>query len=158
MVRNWTSLVLACVLAPVIAVSIGTVAYVGEFSANNEFEIGWFVAALFGAWFGGVIGIPTMLLIGLPLHFYFQSRGMKGLTPYAIGGAIAGLLAALFFMMWPPAESWSIFVSRFSGIILGAYFAKVLTFGALTGILAASLFWMLQRLGGPSLQPTETAS
>lgn len=158
MVRNWTSLVLACVLAPVIAVSIGTVAYVGEFSANNEFEIGWFVAALFGAWFGGVIGIPTMLLIGLPLHFYFQSRGMNGLTPYAIGGAIAGLIAALFFLMWPPAESWSIFASRFTATLFGGYSAKVFFFGALTGVLAAWLFWMLHRLGGSSLRPTEAAS
>ncbi len=151
MAHKFGALVLACVVAPVVATTIGAIAFFGEFGPPGEYTLGLVGAAMVGAWLGAVVGIPTMLLIGLPLHAYFQSRGMTTLAPYAFGGALAGVLAALAFMLWPPAGSdflsWPDFVSRWSNLVSSWETpAKVLFFGGLTGVLAASTFWGLSQL------------
>jgi len=152
------ALALTCILAPVIAVTIGTIAFVGDLGAAGEYSLGLIGTAMVGIWLGVVVGVPTMLLVGLPLHAHFQRRSMTGLTPYALGGALAGVLASLAFMLAPPPSgwlSWSHMVSGWWRLVESwEISAKVLIFGALTGVLAASMFWLLWLLRRPVAIPT----
>ena len=155
------ALALACILAPVLAVTIGTIAFVGELGAASEYSLGLVGAAMVGVWIGVVVGIPTMLLVGLPLHAHFQRRGMTGLAPYALGGAIAGVFASLAFVLAPPPngwQSWSHMVSGWWRLVLHWETpTKVIVFGALTGALAASVFWLLWLLRRPAPNPTTSS-
>lgn len=145
------SLFMACILSPVIATALGAIVFFGDFGPPGPYSFGLIGVAMIGGGLGAIVGIPTMMLLGLPLHAYFQSRGMTGLTPYAIGGAFAGLLASLAFLLWPPAGgdwlSWSNFISRLSSLTSSwEFLTKALVVGVLTGVLAALLFRSLARL------------
>jgi hypothetical protein len=155
--------VVACLVAPVIAVTVGAIAFfAGELLDTDEYSLGFAGAAMVGVWLGIVVGIPTMLLVGVPMHVHFQRRGMTGAAPYALGGALAGGLASLVFMLAPSAsgwESWSDMASGWWRLVLHWEMpAKVLIFGTLTGVLAAWIFWLLWLMRRPAANPpTATA-
>jgi hypothetical protein len=163
MALRTVALLVACVLAPVIAVTVGAIAFFAdELLDTGEYSLGFAGAAIVGAWLGVVVGIPAMLLVGLPMHFHFQRRGITGAAPYALGGAVAGILASLVFMLAPPPNGWrslSDMASRWWSLV--EYWempAKVLTFGALTGVLAAWIFWLLWLLRRPTANLATPAS
>lgn len=75
----------------IVTVAIWFVVYRELFPAISGF---WAMPFL-GAFVGGTVGIPAMLVAGLPAHALLYHRGLRSPVIYALAGALAGLAAAL---------------------------------------------------------------
>lgn len=83
-------------------------------------------AALFGAWFGLFIGLPAMVLLGLPIHALLVKRRTTSVFAYAGAGAVVGAAVSLAYFTLQATAFW---------VALGA--------GA--GALASAIFWLIRR-------------
>lgn len=83
-------------------------------------------AAVFGGWFGLFIGLPAMVLLGLPIHALLVKRRITAIFVYAGAGALIGAAVSIFYFMLKATAFW---------VALGA--------GA--GATSAALFWLIRR-------------
>lgn len=95
--------------------------------------------ALLGAMLGALIGIPAMLLGGLPAHAWLLSRRRTSLVYYASVGAFVGLTAAAAFCFFedPNISNWLFEVQT---LLLALIMP-----GIVAGGIAATLFWLISR-------------
>lgn len=83
-----------------------------------------------------MIAYPAMIVVGLPLHVFFQWKGWTSVWPYLLSGTIAGAGVAYFVF---PALRWAASgPATVSSIAIAAICAF---FGAIT----AATFWMIVR-------------
>jgi hypothetical protein len=101
-----------------------------------------------GLQFGALIGIPMMLIFGLPAYRYSHLLGLTNAVAYIVAGVIgAALVAALiagFTLPWSRPGALLINLSLVAGDLLG---------GAFTGYFA----WLLIRHAAPCRTPTPSA-
>lgn len=83
-----------------------------------------------------MIAYPAMLVIGLPMHLLFQSKGWTSVWPYLIAGTITG--AAIAYFVFPTLQGAASGPATASSIAIAAICAF---FGAIT----AATFWMIVR-------------
>lgn len=95
------------------------------------------LATVYGMAIGICLGIPAMVLIGLPAHTLLVLARRLTLLPYALAGIPAGIAAALV-------------LERFMPIPDATGLAFLAAIGAGTGAVSAALFWLLRR---PDLDP-----
>jgi hypothetical protein len=119
---------LGCALALAFATSCP-----GEFCNSAAFSL----ATAYGMSIGICLGIPAMILIGLPVHTLLVGARRITLLPYALAGMPAGIGAALV-------------LERFMPMSDATSVAMLAAIGAGTGAASAALFWLLRR---PDLDP-----
>lgn len=113
-----------------------------------------FPAALIwaGAFFGALIGWPTMLFLGLPAHAILYRRRSRKAGAYVLGGVFVGFLAALLALC----------LYAFMGVVPGELFfaavAPLVIICLLGSVLAAWLFWLIRRPDKDLLRPDKVAA
>jgi len=132
-------LILATLLAPTIGAfsTILTLVILDPGTINGSYDLFHFIAVI-GGLIALLIGLPTMLIVGLPIHGWLCHKNLRHWTRYAGFGAIAGLVPALAF-----------------GIFDGAIGFLMIAIGAAAGSLTAVLFHLIR---GPHLQTNELAT
>ena len=153
MKHSQTRLAVAACLAPVLGCVVTAVALGFWFlTAAPEYEHRPSLASTFGfAAYGGliaglVLGWPTMIVAGLPTHAALWRRARTTPLPYAIAGALVGLLPAAVLEM----------------LMVGAraepqHWAFALALGAATGVVCALLFWLIRRPDRAAANPLTPA-
>lgn len=127
----------AICLAPMLAAAVCAAGIGILLAASGDFHdalglVG--LAAMFGVSLGLGLGLPAMLLIGLPTHAWLRWTGRASIYAYATTGIAPGVLAALvlLFNLPPPPGSWE-----------GPAFVAFI--GAITGAVSGGLFWWIRR-------------
>ena len=78
-------LITAIAIAPVAGCVVG--------SAVNPTQVsGLLILPIYGLLYGCRVGMPSMLIFGLPWHWALGRLGLRDDFGYALGGAIAGLI------------------------------------------------------------------
>jgi len=151
--KHLARLVLATLIAPVTAAAIGcallamimapelvfqTEVYSGEYRSATLREIATslFGFSLIGASMGVLLGWPTMLVGGLPVHRWLVQKGRTGGLTYSLIGILVGTGTMLVYFL----ATGSLRDPR--GLI---EFWPILLSGPVTGFLAAGLFWCIRR-------------
>ena len=146
MAGSMTRLVLAAIAAPFIGCVLGTVLYSSAYVAVFTRQFDALAAApVYGLVYAIGVGLPAMLVIGLPLHFGLRRLNLTTLPAYVATGLIGGAVTvgAIFFL---------------AGLNFGTSYATplndafaVLPVGLLIGICVSSAFWFIRRPDrGPS--------
>lgn len=91
--------------------------------------------ALAGAFGGLIVGIPAMLLFGMPAHAWLWSTGRKKIWHYAIAGVLVGVLTS--------GAIAALYVSPFGSGDLP--FPRLAIIGSGTGAVSAVVFWLIRR-------------
>ena len=100
-------------------------------------------AALFTLMFGAIIGLPTMIVFGLPIHAFLCKRGKRETYAYAILGAIAGTVAGFI----APNIIFGF------NLEFGVLNVMMSAFALPTGAIAAALFHNIRGPHKPLTQP-----
>lgn len=134
---NWR-LVAAGIVAPVAGVAVAAMAALpaicGDEISCAPDSLGF--AAVFGAWFGLMLGWPAMLALGLPAHAVLLRKRLTSALAYMAAGALIGTVVSLAY-----------FALHSTGL------SVVLGCGA--GIATAAAFWIIRRPDrAPSNPPT----
>ena len=90
----------------------------------------------------GILGYPIAIVFGVPLYFFFRSRGWNGLLVYIAAGALLGLIIYLIYIPLGGYSSNGLagLSERFSNT------AKVyIPLGMICGALTALSFWLIAR-------------
>jgi hypothetical protein len=88
------------------------------------------------------LGIPGMLILGLPAHSMLVKAGQRSLLMYAIAGLIAGVFVACLFL----CSVWLYDVGSDSpGQLTSDHLFTVLLFAIPLGGLSAAIFWVIRR-------------
>ena len=139
-------LILATLLTPILGgvlTIMGVYIYILTKGDNGD---DLFEAIRIGGVFGAIIGWPTMLLVGLPIHALICKREARHWAVYALAGALAGTLASIGFLH----------------ILLGGTFSGegnygvILFFGIPTGIFSSVLFHFIRGPHTPLTPPSNT--
>ncbi len=85
-----------------------------------------------GFMLGGVIGWPVMLALGLPAHAVLLRKTSAGIGWYSLAGGVIGAAAGGLRLL------------QTSGVRFDAY-PLYFGLGAVTGAMAAIVFWWLRR-------------
>jgi hypothetical protein len=93
-------------------------------------------AGLVGVTYGAVVGVPTALLAGLPVHHLLSITGRTHVLPYVLAGGLIGLPAAVFGLA---------ILSRGSLNMSAEGWAFASALGASTGAISALVFWLIRR-------------
>lgn len=153
--KEWLRLGLAAFLAPILAAGIVAALLAVQMvpdlvfrtdidsatsrpSTLTEIMASLLGFGVLGGAFGIFLGWPAMLFAGLPLHGWLVRKGWTGWLVYALGGLIAGTLTMLVYFL----ATGSL---RDPSLVLKA--GALLLSGPLTGLLAASLFWLIRLPG-----------
>jgi hypothetical protein len=100
------------------------------------------LAAVFGTAAGLGIGVPVMLVIGLPVHALLRWARWDSVRAYALAGALPGAVGAKALLLHlGPTQPEGV--------------AVLYLIGAATGVLSAVLFWWIRR---PDLDPPNPAT
>jgi len=97
-----------------------------------------------GTAFGALIGWPTMLLVGLPMHALICKLQTRHWVVYALGGGAAGALAAFSFLLAISGSFAS--TTEYAGLLLIC--------GIPTGLFSAVLFHLIRGPHMPHARPT----
>jgi hypothetical protein len=146
-VARFLKLAIATIAAPY----MGVTTTLGGILVVGSFETGWESAAssvglLIGvsAFAGGIIGLPAMLILGLPIHWLLVYINYPRSFGYVFGGAIVGtLVGALFALIMDDRSLTS------HGPLLG--------FGAISGGVTAAYFWLIRRPDLDAPNPSTSA-
>lgn len=103
------------------------------------FETLGFVALL-GVTLGTLVGIPAMLLVGLPVHGWLVSKHRTALAYYASFGAVAGVIASFAFCYIQDPKMWTWIFSEIYFLL-----SAVVAPGAMAGAISAILLWLISR-------------
>ena len=131
----WAATMFAC---PAAGAVIGfTLGFLNFIIMLQDFEptilAFWAMLTLAGAVVGLVLGLPVILLVGLPAHAFLYRRGWVSLAPYLVVGAAAGILPVLAVNS-PAASEYSLFISNVTLFLVW-----------LGGPLAAWFAWLIRR-------------
>ncbi|QYJ00821.1 hypothetical protein KUV46_00120 [Thalassovita mediterranea] len=96
--------------------------------------------AVVGVTLGALVGIPAMLLVGVPVHVWLVSTRRTALAYYASSGAAAGIIAGFAFGHIQDPEMWTWVFSEIYSLLV-----VVVVPGAVAGGIAAILFWLVSR-------------
>jgi hypothetical protein len=153
---DWLRLILAAVVAPIIAGGIACAIVAALAMPEFIFEVNvpaegsestfetrpatvleiarnLFGMGAFGAIVSAVVGIPGMLLLGLPAHMALLRRGQTQLIAYALSGLLAGTVIML------------VYFGRSAGLSFLKDPDALLLSGPVAGTLGATLFWLIRR-------------
>lgn len=123
----------AACLAPI----IGSVAYLlflifltSSGRPLTSWDFSYFGLSIY---FGAIVGLPTMLFIGLPLHAAICRLGVRNVPNYFMAGAVSGFVATCFYFLYS--------VDRSS---LSDFWITALFLGGPTGAISALSFHFLR--------------
>ncbi len=131
-------LLAALVLAPLgasatVAMSLAAITICPRYGCNLEILT---FAGLAGVTYGAVVGVPTVVLAGLPVHHILSIIGRTHVLPYVLAGGLIGLPAAVFGLA---------ILSRGSLNMSAEGWAFACALGAITGAMSALVFWLIRR-------------
>jgi hypothetical protein len=149
--RNMPRLGFATALAPpaagaLLAIILGLTVFNGQIflvpsSADPNLMVGASIPLIFGNLFnavtggiilGALVGWPVMLILGLPVHALLLRKTPAKLWIYGAGGIVIGLAGGAFRYIQGRAHSAN-------------DLTQFLAIGAVTGTLAAIIFWFARR-------------
>jgi hypothetical protein len=142
------TLIYATLASPIIGAAIGTILFAAiavmvPFAESEPQTIVQLVLnvifiALGSIYYGGMIGVPAMLILGIPAHVVFQRLGFRALPWYAISGLLCGLsvyflCVAALTKWWPTANDYVL------------YEPGVFVLAASIGFMTGTSFWLIRR-------------
>jgi uncharacterized membrane protein YfcA len=131
---------LALLLQPVIQRRFSSAQTEPGESTKNDHElattIGVFIAAIYGGYFGGVLGIILLAVLGITLSDHLQKlNALKSVLQFAIN-----IAAVVIFALWGPVQWWTVLLMAPLSLIggwLGARVARGLRPSALRGVVGS---------------------
>ena len=95
---------------------------------------------LLGVTLGTLVGVPAMLLVGLPAHLWLVSTRRTALAYYASFGAVTGVIASFAFGYIQDPEMWTWIFSEIYYLLGG-----VVAPGAMAGAVSAIMLFIIAR-------------
>ena len=143
-----SALVLALCVAPIAGAALGFLCngligrLLGEFAGAPNSALGWIAGAMLfvlgSLYWGGLLGMPAVFLVGLPLHALLHRCGLRALPWYATLGPIVGLgiylLGVAALQAWAPIGNPEVLYETHSirGTLLIAFATSI-------------VFWLIRR-------------
>lgn len=151
--KKWVTLISATLVAPIFAATLTAtvLAFVmfPELIFQTEVTSGVYRQATLrematslvgfsfvGLFLGIMLGWPAMLIGGLSLHTFFLRRQMTSVMTYGLAGLVAGTLVMLAYFMVTGGWRTPVTILQMGPALLS---------GPITGILSASIFWLIRR-------------
>jgi hypothetical protein len=131
----WLRTVLGFLVAP-ISPGLMIVVLGAVFAFGKSSEGIWIIKL------SAMLGYPIAVVLGVPLYFFFRSRGWNGLLVYTMAGALLGVLIYLITIPLGGYSSNGLpgLSERFSNTAL-----VYIPLGMICGAVAALSFWLIAR-------------
>jgi len=140
---------MAAVAAPFIGALIAIPVYlaiVGLIGGESSLLAFIRVAFTIALYTGALLGVPAMVLFGLPIHSILLAFGYRSAWHYSLMGALAGMVVGAIVLLWlsdAPAETTN--------------WAPSFALGSFTGALSALTFWLVRRPDRDAANPARPA-
>ena len=142
MVRSRSTVALAAVASTVLGCVFGTTLSGVTFVLNADANMDWsgvWLLPLYGLGYSMVVGAPSMLIFGLPIHALLTRLNRRGVGSYLAAGAVGGSLTvgAVFLIAFASfAGTYERALTDMQGVI---------PLGVTIGICVATIFWLIRR-------------